>query len=280
LNKEEGKFQTFDGLNLHYRVWSDNSFKNPVIVLHGLLEHSGRYEKIVNRVQLSQFSYFTFDLRGHGLSEGKRGHAEQVDVLVQDIQTFTEFVSSRWYPQKKVKFILLGHSFGGLLGIRFLIKNPNVFKAVILSSPCFDIKSPVPGLDLFYGFLSHIIPNKVIHSLIRSQQLTHDPEEWKQHESDPLIHNDVTLKLFGDMMSVMPQTLKEAQLINCPLLMLMPDKDLVVDSQKAFDFYENVGSVDKSVHVFKKSYHELLREKNYEEIYLIIKDFLMKYINE
>ncbi|MCK5208006.1 MAG: alpha/beta fold hydrolase, partial [Cyclobacteriaceae bacterium] len=50
--------------------------KAVLFIVHGLGEHSGRYEEMANVFTKNQIAVFSFDHRGHGRSEGKKGHAE------------------------------------------------------------------------------------------------------------------------------------------------------------------------------------------------------------
>lgn len=68
-------WQTEDGLQLYAQGWQPDTEPRGVICLvHGLGEHSGRYAHLAAFLNQAGYALLTFDLRGHGKSEGRRGH--------------------------------------------------------------------------------------------------------------------------------------------------------------------------------------------------------------
>ena len=53
--------------------------------MHGLGEHSGRYAHLAAFLNQAGYTLLAFDLRGHGKSEGQRGHTPSCEVLLDDI---------------------------------------------------------------------------------------------------------------------------------------------------------------------------------------------------
>lgn len=280
MRKEEGYFRTYDGINLFYRIWCAETLDHPVFIIHGLHEHSGRYGRIIEKLNLPGFSYFSFDARGHGLSPGKRGYALSVDEFLKDIDAFWSFVISRWPTMAKDRVIWLAHSFGGLLLVRYALKYPEKVKAIVLSAPCFGIRARIPYFDRIFGAIAPLFPNGSVNSLIVRRLLTHDPLERKLHKEDALIHNQTGLLLLHDMLEVMPQTVEEARNLKPPLLVLVSGNDHVVQNRVTHSFFEHAGSAEKQKVVFPKFYHELIREKEWERPFSVMREFLVRYSSE
>jgi acylglycerol lipase len=57
-----------------------------VLTVHGLGEHKGRYQELASIFVEKQIAVFSFDHRGHGQSDGRRGHARSIDQLVEDLE--------------------------------------------------------------------------------------------------------------------------------------------------------------------------------------------------
>ena len=61
--------------------------RGAVALVHGLGEHSGRYERLAGRFTDAGFAVWAIDLRGHGQSPGARGDTrfapalEDIDAL-------------------------------------------------------------------------------------------------------------------------------------------------------------------------------------------------------
>ena len=80
------EFNALDGLKLHGRQWTPSSESRAVICLvHGLGEHCGRYDPVAERFNQAGYALIACDMRGHGRSGGKRGHARNYTVLMDDI---------------------------------------------------------------------------------------------------------------------------------------------------------------------------------------------------
>ncbi|GEM_PF-417544 len=276
MKVEEGFFKTYDGLNLFYRFWLADSFRHPVFVMHGLHEHSGRYDRIIQKLNLPDFSFFSFDQRGHGQSEGPQGYALGVDEYVKDMAYFWEFVTKRYSSIPKTNVIWYGHSFGGLWTVRYALSYPEHVKAVLLSSPCFGIRSWIYLVDHLIASLSLLFPKAVMNSFVYRRLLSHDPEERRLHKEDKLIHNKIGLLLLKDALKIMPETVRQAAQFKKPLMVLVSGKEYVVLKRRTIKFFENAGSQDKVQHIFPEHYHELHREKDWQKPLGLMRDFLLR----
>src|SRR5687768_10683451 len=118
FTESDGKFEGVGGLHLYYRAWESNQPRAALLVVHGLSDHSGRYEYFGHRMAGSGISVYSFDLRGHGLSEGRRGHADRFEVLLQDVDGFRREVDT--ITGGTLPLFLLGHSMGGLIALRYI----------------------------------------------------------------------------------------------------------------------------------------------------------------
>ncbi|MEX0906933.1 MAG: alpha/beta hydrolase, partial [Gemmatimonadota bacterium] len=75
VRKSDGVIPGVNDVRLSYRAWEATDPHAALIVVHGLGEHAGRYAGFGVRMAEAGISTFAMDLRGHGLSEGRRGHA-------------------------------------------------------------------------------------------------------------------------------------------------------------------------------------------------------------
>ena len=78
------------------------------------------------------FAVVAFDIRGHGTSEGKRGHTPSYDLLMDDIEGVYDKVKSD-YPDAPV--VLFGHSMGGNLILNFILRRKRKVAGVIVTGP-------------------------------------------------------------------------------------------------------------------------------------------------
>ena len=75
-----------DGTRLLVRRWSAaNDPWAQMLLVHGLAEHSGRYERTGGLLAKAGIDVTAFDLRGHGGSGGPRGDVEDWTDYLDDI---------------------------------------------------------------------------------------------------------------------------------------------------------------------------------------------------
>ena len=67
--------ETDDGLRLKVQRWNEiQAPTRSLIIIHGLGEHQDRYKHVAAHFSKDGFQVYSYDQRGHGQSEGKRGH--------------------------------------------------------------------------------------------------------------------------------------------------------------------------------------------------------------
>ncbi|NJD10052.1 MAG: alpha/beta hydrolase, partial [Gemmatimonadetes bacterium] len=133
VRRSDGSIHTVGRIALQYRAWEIAQPRAVMLVLHGLGEHSGRYEQLGTTMAGYGFSSFALDLRGPGASEGRRGYARNFGVLLQDVDRFRREIEGSAAPG--VPFFLLGHSMGGLIALRYLQEYQGMFLGGIISAP-------------------------------------------------------------------------------------------------------------------------------------------------
>lgn len=74
------------GLRLFGREWMPGGPpKAAVCLAHGFGEHIGRWAQAGEYFAARGFAVAAIDLRGHGRSEGRRGHALNLGFLLDDL---------------------------------------------------------------------------------------------------------------------------------------------------------------------------------------------------
>ena len=111
--------KTKDDLKINLFSNQLKSKKGVILVTHGMGEHALRYAEMARYFTEAGFAVVAFDIRGHGSSEGKRGHTPSYDLLMDDIERVYDKVKSD-YPDAPV--VLFGHSMGGNLILNFLLR--------------------------------------------------------------------------------------------------------------------------------------------------------------
>lgn len=137
------------GIFLRFGHWGSfpNKKRGTVCLLNGRTEFMEKYFETINQLNQRGFDVFSFDWRGQGLStrileNRRKGYVKSYDDYVHDLAVFIEkiFIKNSHRP-----FILIGHSMGGHIALRFLHEHDAIFEKAILMSPMFDIRTfPIP----------------------------------------------------------------------------------------------------------------------------------------
>ena len=112
--------KTKDNLLLCIQKWENpKKTKGTICIIHGLGEHQNRYKHVSKFFTKNGFQVYTYDQRGHGQSQGKRGHTPSLDHNLDDLGRVLKSI-------KYQKLFLYGHSFGGNVLANYLIREqPN-----------------------------------------------------------------------------------------------------------------------------------------------------------
>src|SRR5215831_4011330 len=114
MNMTEQEFRSWDGVKLFYRAWLPEKQTDKALVLfHRGHEHSARWEETVKALDLQDIAVFAWDARGHGHSPGERGSAENLGVIIRDVEAFARHVSAQ-YQIPFENMIVLAHSVGAV----------------------------------------------------------------------------------------------------------------------------------------------------------------------
>lgn len=111
------------GLNLHYLEWGEPSAP-PMVLLHGFGVSSHMFDELAERVQ-GRYRLLALDQRGHGDSEwAGEGDYSRV-AFVEDVEAFRKALGLE-------RFVLVGHSMGGLIAAAYAVQHPAQVSALVL----------------------------------------------------------------------------------------------------------------------------------------------------
>ncbi|MGQ2385989.1 alpha/beta hydrolase [Acinetobacter ursingii] len=108
-----------------------------VCLLHGYLEHSGIYQPIIREILEQGFSVLTYDLPGHGLSDGSPANIQNFDHYQQVLKAVHQYVKHA--NQLPKPWLGIGQSTGGAIWMHHLLEyaekrqDPIVDRVLLLS---------------------------------------------------------------------------------------------------------------------------------------------------
>lgn len=228
LRRETGTLKTGEGLDLFWRSWVPEEPAASLLIVHGLAEHSGRYENTASHFVGRGLACYAFDLRGHGQSGGRRVHVDRFEDYLADVDAAADLVRKN-HPG--LPFFCLGHSMGGLIVILKSLDHPDGLDGSIVSSP---LLAPHPSAEpsavtrLASGLLSKLAPRLLISSGLDTSALSHDESVVEAYVNDPLVSNKVSARWFTSTMQAAAKARGEAPGLKIPMLLMQSGDDRLV----------------------------------------------------
>jgi acylglycerol lipase len=259
LHETTGYFSGDKNLKIFYRNLSAEKEKARLVIAHGLGEHSGRYDRVINRLVPEGLSIWALDFCGHGRSGGKRGHIESFGQYIADIDKLID-IAAEDAPQD-TKIFLLGHSLGGLIALNYGLRLPDKLNGLIVSSPVLAFKVKVPAFKITLGkVMSAIWPGLSMANELDPTKISHDTSVVDAYIQDPLVHNRVTARWFTEFVSAMAWVQKSVTKMKVPILMQIAGNDFLVDAGASETFFNHLLLKDKTIHIYRELFHEIFNE--------------------
>ncbi|MEX2463048.1 MAG: lysophospholipase [Balneolaceae bacterium] len=282
------------GKSLHAKRWDPKSDPAAVIIIvHGLGEHSERYNHFANFLTANGFAVVSYDHRGHGRTDPDQlGFVAEQDgfhLLVKNLRDVTIAVD-RMYPN--IPKVLFGHSMGSFIVQRFMQLNnynpkaliysgsngrpPLKLYAGILFSSVFEFvygpetKSPFLEQLIFGAYNKQFKPNRT-----ESDWLSRDPAMVDLYVDDPYCGFICSTSLYHQLLSGIRTIHTHSKFADhdhdIPILLVSGDQDPVSNRGKGVKKLEKTlkkeGVQDVTIHLYPGGRHEMLNEINRNDVY-------------
>jgi len=229
-----------------------------LVLIHGIGDHSGRYARLIDALSGKKISVFAPDLRGHGKSQGERGHVSTFLDYIFDLKIFMNMIRE---AHSDLPVILLGQGLGGAVACRYALTYQNDIKGIVLTSPALSIisgtsiltRAATPVLNIF-------TPRMEVACGISPESRTHDQEEISLCAADTLIHNIITPRLLTEIIKNGDYCIDRAADIRMPLLVVHGGGDQVVPVKTSETLVEKSLSDDKQLLIIPDLFHEIMNE--------------------
>ncbi len=272
IHQEDGFLKAKDNLPLFWCVSRPAGTPRAAIaLLHGYLDHSGRYGEVISLLASRGFVVYALDFRGHGQSGGKRAFVDSYTEYLDDLDTFLAFVREK---EPNLKRFLIAHSQGGLIGIRYLMSHPDAVSGAAFSAPYLrPIFQPVLKAAAA-RVLSRVLPALRLATGLGADTLTSDVAIQKATESDVLYQHHATPRWFTEVTATQDEVMRRATEFVTPFVALVPEADPVADPRATQRFVEHATSKDKRYVGFAGLRHEPFNEVKRQEVFAALLSWL------
>ena len=188
-----GTARTRDGLKLRTLRWlAAVPTRAHLLLVHGIAEHAGRHSHVASRLASAGIETHAYDLRGFGLSDGRRAYVERWSLYHDDLEDQLVAISA---AAGGLPVILYGHSMGGLIALGYVLADPPrpLPDLLVLSAPA--IASVGGWRRALAAVLGRALPRLEIANRLPPGGLSHDPQVEVAYRSDPLNAHRTTTRL-------------------------------------------------------------------------------------
>jgi len=270
---KDGFFNNKKGLRIYYRQWIPTTETKAILfVVHGIAEHSGRYQTLVDYFVAKGYQVETLDHEGHGKSEGHPLYVADFEDYLDPIKQRIDSLQQT-FPQLPI--YMVGHSMGGLISSHFFLQYSQLLAGGILSGPAVTIPKEVSKLSIFFAkWLARLCP-KIGVSRLDARGVSRDPAVVAAYKADPLIRRGrITAGLGMALLQAMEYLVQHASHIALPLLIMNGGDDPIVNPEDSALLYKIVGSKDKTYQCFPGLYHEIFNEPEHLEVFKFMENHL------
>jgi alpha-beta hydrolase superfamily lysophospholipase len=261
-----------DGLKIHACEWAAAEPRAVIALAHGLGEHIDRYAHMARWFNARGFSVLGYDRRGHGHSEGKRGHSPGLEPLRDEIARL--LVESRTLYQD-LPIFLYGHSQGGGLALSYTLRRNPKISGVIASAPWIQLSFTPPAALVTLGKLMRkIYPGLLQPNNLETHLLSRDASVVKAYEADPLVHDRISAAVGIDMMQEGDWIMRQKGGFPVPLLIAHGEADGVTSSSASQAFVAQMEG-DVTFKPWPDLYHEIHNEPEKEAHF----QYVLKWLN-
>ncbi|XDD49906.1 lysophospholipase [Leptospira sp. WS92.C1] len=264
-NLQDDTFAGSGGSKIFYRTYQPKEGRkgNRVLVVqHGIGEHSGRYEFLVEALAGTGTALYLIDSRGHGRSDGKRGAVDSFSDFLSDLG---KLISIAMEKEKLSKVNLLGHSMGAAIAAFYAEEGTNQgsLNALVISGLPIHAKLDI-ALKIKKGIaplISDLLPNLTLPTGLDVNMISHDKAVVEAYKKDPLVHGMASAYLGNMLLNSEEPIIANAGKIKVPIYIFHGKEDAIARYTGSETFYNAVGSSDKSIKIYEGLFHETMNER-------------------
>lgn len=275
-------FNTHDGVPIRYAIrhCGHATQAGSIILLGGRREFIEKYTETIDELNQRSFDVYTMDWRGQGLSGRElsnrhKGYVRSYEDYLGDLDRFfTQVVNSRALLPR----IILAHSMGGHIALRYLHDHPDSVAKAVLSAPMIDIASShvngrlirtfarlAVGVGLGRMYVVGSGDYRASDQHFEGNRLTSDPQRFRDEQKAIAVHPD--LALGGVTYQWLKASLESIDILNStgypesirtPVLMVAAGADRVVSIKAQQRISERLPN--GRFQVISRARHELLKE--------------------
>lgn len=239
MSLTEYKWKSFDGLDLYALQWPSNQRAEAVVAfVHGHGDHCRRYDDWFSLLTAGNISVITFDYRGHGRSQGKRGVIRRFSDLLMDVSLLHEKAKAL-FPG--IPVVLYGHSLGATIVLSYILRSASKPELAIATSPWLLLNNhPAKFASTLIKFANIVAPFLTMETGLHAADFSSLDGYSEKRERDEYIHNRISSRFFLEVEKEVKWILSHFSEVETPVLLMQGREDLIMDGTITKKLYDRL----------------------------------------
>lgn len=256
---------------------TEHDAKGVVVIVHNILEHTGRYAYVITMLRRNGYHVIMSDLPGQGqTSRANKGQLEHFDIYHE---TLIEWV--RIANEYKIPTFVMGVGLGGLILLNVLEKTELPIEGMLLLSPLLEFKrNNKTRKNMLISNVGKGSKDARFKLGIETKDLTRNDEVIEETKQDGLMLRKVTYKWYNIVLETMKDTVQHFKDIqSMPTLLMYGTEDKLLELRSFNELKNNLNSNEFYFKVWEGFYHEIHNEPERDQVMRYVLTFLNNSVN-
>ncbi|MEB6746362.1 alpha/beta hydrolase [Staphylococcus haemolyticus] len=256
---------------------TEHDAKGVVVIVHNILEHTGRYAYVITMLRRNGYHVIMGDLPGQGqTSRANKGQLEHFDIYHE---TLIEWV--RIANEYKIPTFVMGVGLGGLILLNVLEKTELPIEGMLLLSPLLEFKrNNKTRKNMLISNVGKGSKDARFKLGIETKDLTRNDEVIEETKQDGLMLRKVTHKWYNILLETMKDTVQHFKDIqSMPTLLMYGTEDKLLELRSFNELKNNLNTNEFYFKVWEGFYHEIHNEPERDQVMRYVLTFLNNSVN-
>ncbi|MCE5049467.1 alpha/beta hydrolase [Staphylococcus haemolyticus] len=256
---------------------TEHDAKGVVVIVHNILEHTGRYAYVITMLRRNGYHVIMGDLPGQGqTSRANKGQLEHFDIYHE---TLIEWV--RIANEYKIPTFVMGVGLGGLILLNVLEKTELPIEGMLLLSPLLEFKrNNKTRKNMLISNVGKGSKDARFKLGLETKDLTRNDEVIEETKQDGLMLRKVTYKWYNIVLETMKDTVQHFKDIqSMPTLLMYGTEDKLLELRSFNELKNNLNSNEFYFKVWEGFYHEIHNEPERDQVMRYVLTFLNNSVN-